>query len=206
MWRYAQWSVEPELSACRQAVFAYNGAVYEAFGASTMSSHGLAFAQRHLRILSGLYGVLKPLDLIQAHRLEMGSRLPTSRGKNLYEFWGDIVTDSLNTELHSTSSNVLINLASEEYFKAVRPSRLRAQVITPVFEEVKGGKVRTVAIHAKKARGLMARYLVMNGITDPEDIKQFEGGGYSYDESVSSEVLWRFRRSTVPLQSIRLAA
>lgn len=192
--RYEAWNLDADQSVCRQAILAYNGAVYESLSAATLSIEDILFLQRHLRILSGLYALLKPLDIIQSHRLEMSTPLLTNRGKNLYEFWGDVVTNALNKVLEKNNTDTLVNLASEEYFKVIRPTRLNARVIVPVFEEVKQGKARVVAVHAKKARGWMVRNIAVNRITEPERMKEFNYAGYRFDREASTESHWRFRR------------
>lgn len=170
----------------RQAMYAFNGDVYAGLDAHSMTSEDVAFAQAHLRILSGLYGVLKPLDLMQPYRLEMGTKLATERGKNLYEFWGADLTAALDKELAEQSHQVLVNLASNEYFSAVQPKQLNAQVITPIFKDEKNGKVKIISFYAKKARGLMARYIIDNKITDPAELSQFSVAGYRFAAEQSS--------------------
>jgi cytoplasmic iron level regulating protein YaaA (DUF328/UPF0246 family) len=147
-----------------------------------------------LRILSGLYGLLRPLDLMQPYRLEMGTRLATKRGKDLYAFWGDQITEALNESLTAAKAQALVNLASEEYFKSVKPAKLDRPVITPVFEEWKGGGYKIVSFFAKRARGLMARYAIENKLTKPEQLKDFDSEGYGFDAKASNESRWIFRR------------
>lgn len=193
--RYEQWSPTFTTENARQAVLAFNGDVYEGLDAWTMKGKQLDYLQQHVRILSGLYGILRPLDLMQPYRLEMGTKLANKAGKDLYAFWGDTLTQALNQEFASQKEEpVLVNLASEEYFKAVRPKSLAATVISPVFEDFKGGKYKIVSFYAKRARGLMARYAALNGITDPERLKGFDVDGYGYDEKVSTATKWVFRR------------
>ncbi|WP_026377456.1 peroxide stress protein YaaA [Aestuariibacter salexigens] len=170
----------------RAAVLAFNGDVYAGLEASSFSEDDFAFAQQHMRILSGLYGLLKPLDLMQPYRLEMGTKLATDKGKNLYEFWDSAITDKLNEALNAQGDNVLINLASNEYFKAVKPKQLDASVITPVFKDCKNGKYKVISFFAKKARGMMARYIIQNRCQQVSDLYQFDMGGYRFDESQSS--------------------
>ncbi|MDM7859494.1 peroxide stress protein YaaA [Alteromonas sp. ASW11-36] len=167
----------------KPAVLTFNGDVYTGLDAGSLSEDDLAFAQQHVRILSGLYGVLRPLDLMQAYRLEMGTKLDNPKGKNLYEFWGDKVTEQLNAE----QQPVLINLASNEYFKVVSKKTLNARVITPVFKDTKNGKLKVISFFAKKARGLMARYIIENRVTDAEQLKQFNAAGYTFDATLSSD-------------------
>ena len=193
--RFADWSPNKfQPGPAKQAVLAFNGDVYGGLDAVSMTKRQLDFTQDHVRILSGLYGMLRPLDLMQAYRLEMGTRLANPHGKDLYAFWGDRVTQALNAELAEKKSTALINLASEEYFKVVRPKLLNVPVITPVFEEWKGGKYKIISFFAKRARGLMARYAVENRITLPNKLKKFDVEGYAFEPSLSDERVWRFRR------------
>ena len=168
--------------------------MYEGLDARSLNEKQLSWAQDHLRILSGLYGVLRPLDLMQPYRLEMGTRLQNAHGKDLYAFWGDEVTASLNESLSAVKSSVLINLASEEYFKSVKPKNLTVPVITPVFEDWKGGKYKIISFYAKRARGLMARYAIEKKITKPEQLRLFDTEGYAYEPKNSTETSWVFRR------------
>ncbi|MDB5763451.1 MAG: yaaA [Herminiimonas sp.] len=192
--RYAAWSPKFTAKNAKQAVLAFNGDVYEGLDAPSLTARQLDYAQSHIRILSGLYGVLRPLDLMQPYRLEMGTRLPNARGKDLYAFWGDAVTQALNQALTGQKSKALINLASEEYFKVVRPKLLGTPVITPVFEDWKGGRYKVISFHAKRARGLMARYAAVKGITQAEKLKKFDSEGYAFDADASNERNWLFRR------------
>jgi uncharacterized protein len=186
--RYASWT--KDTSEARQAVMTFNGDVYDGLDARTMSAKQLDYTQSRIRILSGLYGMLKPLDLIHPHRLEMGTRLQNPRGKNLYEFWGDMITEALNKE----GSPVLVNLASDEYFKSVKPKKLDMPVITPVFEDWKGGKFKIISFFAKRARGMLARYAAVNNITDPVKLKKFDVDGYKFEADASNDTTWVFRR------------
>lgn len=192
--RYAAWSPQFTPHNAKQAVLAFNGDVYEGLGAATLNAKQLDYAQSHVRILSGLYGVLRPLDLMQAYRLEMGTKLANPRGKDLYAFWGDKVTQQLGKALSGHRSKTLVNLASEEYFKVVKPALLEAPVITPVFEDWKNGKFKVISFHAKRARGLMARYAALKGIKQPEKLKAFDYEGYAFDATRSDERFWMFRR------------
>lgn len=178
----------------RQAVMAFNGDVYVGLDAYSMADDDLEFAQEHLRILSGLYGLLRPLDLIQPYRLEMGTRFANARGKDLYSFWGDKITDALNKQLKKLDSGVLINLASNEYFKSVNPKALKADIFTPVFKDYKNGQYKVISFFAKKARGLMSAYVINNRLTNPEDLKGFDTAGYAYNEGMSSGKEWVFTR------------
>jgi cytoplasmic iron level regulating protein YaaA (DUF328/UPF0246 family) len=192
--RYATWSRKFTKKNAKQAIHAFNGDVYEGLDAGSLTAKQLAYAQSHIRILSGLYGALRPLDLMQPYRLEMGTRLANPRGKDLYAFWGGIVTEALNKVLATQKHKVLVNLASEEYFKVVKPKLLDAEVITPVFEDWKGGKYKVISFYAKRARGLMARYAAAKGITQADKLKSFDAEGYAFDEADSTERQWVFRR------------
>jgi len=190
--RYASWT--PQLTDARQAIMAFNGDVYAGFEARTLQPAQLAYAQSQVRILSGLYGLLRPLDLIHPHRLEMGTRLSTARGKDLYAFWGDTITNALNRTASEQQARVLVNLASEEYFKSVKPRQLSVPVISPVFEDWKNGRFKIISFYAKRARGMLARYAAVNGIRDPEQLKQFDVDGYAYVPEASNDSSWVFRR------------
>ena len=192
--RYASWTKKFSFRNARQAVLAFNGDVYEGLDARSLNPKQLTWAQDHLRILSGLYGLLRPLDLMQAYRLEMGTRLQTQRGKDLYAFWGDELTGHLADTLKSLKSKALVNLASEEYFKAIHADDLPVPVIAPVFEDWKGGKYKIVSFHAKRARGLMARYAIEKKITAPEKLQAFDTEGYAFAPAASDATRWVFRR------------
>ena len=192
--RYQQWSTPFTEDNAKQAMLAFNGDVYTGLDAESFKADDFKFAQKHLRILSGLYGLLRPLDLMQAYRLEMGTKFENRRGKNLYEFWGDIITEALNKQLKTLKSEVLVNLASNEYFKSVKPKNLNAEVITPVFKDWKGDKYKIISFYAKKARGLMCQYAIKNRVTDAEDLKAFDLEGYAYNEGMSSAKEWVFTR------------
>lgn len=170
----------------RQALLAYRGDVYDGIKVSDYSDEDMEFAQQTVRILSGLYGILRPLDLIQPYRLEMSAKLPNDRGKNLYDFWKHQLTDHLNQELADSGHNAVVNLASSEYFKALAHDQLDKPIITPVFKESKNGSYKTIAIYAKKARGMMTDYIVRNRITDTDSLKGFNWDGYLYNESMST--------------------
>jgi len=185
--RFAEWKTPFTLNnAAKQSLFAFKGDVYTGLEADSLSESTLQYAQKNLRILSGLYGLLRPLDLMLAYRLEMGIRLDTERGTNLYQFWGELITDKLNAELASQGSQYLVNLASNEYFKAVKTKSLNAEVITPIFKDQKNGQYKVISFYAKKARGLMARYIMENEITDIEELKGFTVGGYYFVEAAST--------------------
>ncbi len=190
--RYASWTADH--TEGHQAVMAFDGDVYGGLDARSLRPDAIAFAQRHLRILSGLYGLLRPLDLIHPYRLEMGTRLVNPGGKDLYTFWGEAITRALNAQLAHTGPTALVNLASEEYFKSVKPKLLDAPVVTPVFEDWKNGKYKIISFFAKRARGMMARYAIENGITDPEALKEFDVDGYAFVPGESKERTWVFRR------------
>lgn len=192
--RYESWSHRFTARNSKQAVLAFNGDVYEGLDAASLSAGGLDYMQGHLRILSGLYGILRPLDWMQPYRLEMGTKLANMRGKDLYAFWGDRVTDALNKLIEIEKFPALINLASEEYFKVVQPKRLKIPVITPVFEEGKNGEYKVISFYAKRARGLMMRYAAQHRLKQPEKLKAFDLEGYAFDMQASTEQVWRFRR------------
>ncbi|WP_395824644.1 peroxide stress protein YaaA [Collimonas sp.] len=192
--RFASWSKTFTDDNSKQAILAFNGDVYEGLDAPTLDSAQLTYTQHHLRILSGLYGLLRPLDRMQPYRLEMGTSLANPRGKNLYAFWGDTVTLALKRQLAKQKTRALVNLASEEYFKVVKPSVLDAPIISPVFEDWKNGKYKIISFYAKRARGLMARYAALNNITDPEQLKDFDLDGYRYVPQDSDAGRWMFRR------------
>ncbi|QXO16877.1 peroxide stress protein YaaA [Vibrio ostreae] len=191
--RFAEWSETFTTDNARQAIFAFKGDVYTGLDAQTLSDDDLSYAQNHLRMLSGLYGLLKPLDLMQPYRLEMGTKLANERGSNLYQFWGNIITDKLNEALSAQGDNVLINLASNEYFKAVKPKALDAQIITPVFKDCKNGQYKVISFYAKKARGMMARYIIENRIESVKQLEAFDTAGYYFaaDESTPTELVFK---------------
>ena len=192
--RYQAWAVPFPPGAAKQAVLAFNGDVYEGLGALSLSGDDLRFAQTHLRILSGLYGVLRPLDLMLPYRLEMGIRLDNPRGKDLYAFWGDRITVALNDALREAGSATVVNLASNEYFKSVKAKALAASVIQPVFEDWSGGRYKVVSFYAKRARGLMARYAITRRLVEPAALRDFSEEGYAFDLAASDAVRWVFRR------------
>ena len=193
--RYREWRLPFTSSNAKQAVWAFRGDVYTGLEADSFQSKDLEFAQRHLRMLSGLYGILRPLDLMQPYRLEMGARFaPRRGGGDLYQFWGGKITERLSRDLKRMRPPVLVNLASQEYFKSVRTDDLGAPVITPVFKESRNGAYKVISFSAKKARGAMSRYIVKNRISDPADLKQFKEGGYRYSKSLSDDANWVFTR------------
>ena len=190
--RYADWSADH--AEGRPAAMAFDGDVYDGLAARTLTPRQVEWLQQHVRILSGLYGLLRPLDRIHPHRLEMGTRLPTGDGKDLYGFWGERITAALNEVAAASGATALVNLASEEYFKSVKPKLLDVPVITPVFEDYKGGQYKIISFFAKRARGMMARYAAVKGITDPEKLKRFKEDGYAFDKKASCAATWVFRR------------
>ena len=192
--RNAEWHTPFTPDNAKQAVFMFNGDVYEGIAADTLKPEQIQYLQQHVRLLSGLYGVLRPLDLMQPYRLEMGTAFANTRGKNLYEFWGDIITDLLNDTLGQAGSDILVNLASQEYFKSVNTQKLKARLITPVFKDEKNGKYKIISFYAKRARGLMVRYAAEHNITDPEMLKNFDYEGYSFNAAASNESEWVFMR------------
>ncbi len=169
----------------RQALFAFRGDVYGGLDADAFSREDLAYAQQHLRILSGLYGLLRPLDLMQAYRLEMGTRLANPGGKDLYAFWGDSITRALNQALAAQGDGVLVNLASEEYFSAVKPAVLEGEIVTPVFKDYKNGGYKIISFFAKKARGQMASWLIRERLQDVAALRHYTVGGYRYSKELS---------------------
>ncbi len=192
--RYKTFKTPFTTKNAKQAISAFKGDVYSGFALDQFSEEDYAYAQNHLRILSGLYGCLRPLDLIQPYRLEMKTRLKNDRGENLYQFWDDRITKSLNKELKKQQEPVLVNLASNEYFKSVKPKLLEGRLLNIIFKETKQGKTRVVAIFAKRARGMMADYIIRHRIEKPEDLKRFKMGGYKYNKSLSDEQQWTFER------------
>jgi len=194
--RYAAWRPRFTATNARQAVMAFNGDVYEGLQAQTLSGDDLDWAQQHLAILSGLYGVLRPLDLMQPYRLEMGTRLATDAGANLYQFWGARIAEHLNQRLAQDISPVVVNLASQEYFKSVDRKALKARVIECVFEDFKGGQYKIISFYAKRARGLMARYAVQHRVTTPRQLEGFDLEGYALHPAGSTPERLVFRRKT----------
>ena len=192
--RYASWTPEMTQENARQAIFTFDGEVYRGINVPNLSEKDLNYAQNHLSILSGLHGLLRPLDLIKPYRLEMGTKLPVRRKKNLYEFWGDSITDRLNAQLAQSKSDVMVNLASSEYFKAINFKKLNARVIEPVFMDLKNGQYKVLFAYAKLARGYMTGYIMRNQLSDPEDLKNFAMEGYRYSESMSEGDRWVFTR------------
>lgn len=192
--RYANWHPPFNKDNARPAIFTFMGDVYQGLEANTFTAADLNYAQKHLRILSGLYGILKPLDLMQPYRLEMGTSLSTNKGDNLYAYWGTKLTKALNTDLADDKKKVLVNLASNEYFNAVQPKDLDATIITPAFKDFSSGKYRFLSYYAKQARGMMAAFIIKNRITSIEKLKEFDTAGYRYSEQDSTETKLVFLR------------
>jgi cytoplasmic iron level regulating protein YaaA (DUF328/UPF0246 family) len=192
--RFRQFSFPFTPDNATPALHCFKGDVYDGLRAENFSKKELEFANKHLRILSGLYGLLKPLDLIQPYRLEMGTSLHNSKGKNLYAFWGDKIRKLLERDMGDQGKEVLINLASNEYFKAVQAKQFQGRIITPTFKEHKKGKFTTVMIFAKRSRGAMARYIIQNQLTDPEGLKAYKEDGYQFNASLSDKDNWVFTR------------
>lgn len=184
--RFSSWDSDFTPDNAKQAVFAFRGDVYTGLDADTLSEASLQKAQQQLRILSGLYGLLKPLDLMQAYRLEMGTRLSNARGTNLYQFWGDIITDEINQTTAAQGDEFIINLASNEYFKAVKHKQLTANLVTPVFKDKKNGQYKVISFFAKKARGMMVRYILDNNVESLDALIKFDSAGYYYSEAEST--------------------
>ncbi|KTR90287.1 MULTISPECIES: peroxide stress protein YaaA [Pantoea] len=193
--RFSQWQPPFSPDNARQAILAFKGDVYTGLQAESFSEADFDFAQKHLRMLSGLYGLLRPLDLMQPYRLEMGIKLANPAGKDLYSFWGDLLTQKLNDALAEQGDDVLINLASDEYFKAIKPKQLNAELVKPVFLDEKNGKFKVISFYAKKARGLMSRYVIEKRLTKPTQLKKFDVDGYFFDaaESKGNELVFKRR-------------
>ncbi len=192
--RYHHWTPPFTSKNAKQAALAMKGDVYTGLDAESLSEEDLAFAQEHLRILSGLYGVLKPLDLMQPYRLEMGTKLPNPAGGDLYSFWGDTITRAVNQALAAQGDEVLINLASNEYFKSIKPKLIEGRIVTPQFKEKKNGSYRMIGFFAKRARGMMSRYIIRNRLQDPEALKAFNTDGYRFSKQQSKGDQWVFVR------------
>jgi len=196
--RFKDFSTPFDLSNAKQAALVFNGDTYVGLDATSLSAKDMTFAQDHLRILSGLYGLLRPLDLIQPYRLEMGAKFQPQRKANLYDFWDGQITDAVNAILIDHKNKTVINCASNEYFKAVKPKLLVGDVITPVFKEIKDGEARTLGMFAKRARGMMSRFIIENRIELPDGIKDFNSGGYEYRPDLSDSKQWIFTRDQPP--------
>ena len=192
--RYVEWRDKPAESKTRPAALAFKGDVYQGLEAESFSDNDLKFAQRHLRILSGLYGLLRPLDVIQPYRLEMGTKLKTSKGQNLYDYWGTKLTTGLNEALKESKEGTLVNLASNEYFGAVQPKLLEGSLLNIGFKEKRNGQLKFVSFSAKKARGLMAKFIIKERLKNPDDLKNFDLEDYKFNKKLSSELDWTFSR------------
>ena len=188
--RFATWKTAPE----KQAIYAYDGDVYDGLSAKSLTQSEIEFSQQHLRIISGLYGVLKPLVIIKPYRIEMGTPFATPKGENLYKYWGDRITDQLKKNLKDSGSNVLINLASQEYFAAINTRKLKARIITPVFKDKSNDNYSIISFFAKKARGMMSRFIIENAITDYEMLVGFDESGYHFNHGLSKGDNWVFTR------------
>jgi len=193
--RFHDWQPDFTPDNARQAILAFKGDVYAGMQAETFSDDDFTFAQQHLRMLSGLYGVLRPLDLMQPYRLEMGIRLQNPKGSDLYQFWGETITHTLNETLAAQGDNIIVNLASDEYFRAVKPKLLAGEIVKPVFLDEKNGTFKVISFYAKKARGLMSRYIIENRLTTPDQLKAFDVDGYAFDEEASQKNELVFKRS-----------
>lgn len=192
--RFQAWDRPFTEDNAKPAILAFKGDVYQGLDADSMTDKQLEWAQGHLRILSGLYGLLRPMDLMQPYRLEMGTRFANQRGKDLYQFWGNIITDEINSLLSNAKSPVLLNLASNEYFKSVQQKNIAGRIVTPVFMDKKGDKYKIVSFYAKKARGLMSAYIIKNKITVVEGIKKFDVDGYRFNSAMTDGDSWVFTR------------
>ncbi|WP_072570467.1 peroxide stress protein YaaA [Enterobacter sp. SA187] len=192
--RFHDWQPDFTPDNARQAILAFKGDVYTGLQAETFSEEDFDFAQQHLRMLSGLYGVLRPLDLMQPYRLEMGIRLENPQGSDLYQFWGETITQKLNQALAAQGDQVIVNLASDEYFRAVKPKLLDGEIIKSVFLDEKNGKFKVISFYAKKARGLMSRYIIQNRLKTPAQLKDFAVDGYAFDEEMSGKGELVFKR------------
>ena len=192
--RFQSWTSDFSPEDSRQAAYSFKGDTYNGLDADTLSKKDMIFAQDRVRILSGLYGVLKPLDLMLPYRLEMGTKLDNKRGKNLYEFWGDSISETITQDLETHKDKTVLNCASNEYFKSIDNSSLNANIVTPEFKEIKNGKTRMISFFAKKARGMMARFVIVNRIEDTSSILDFHMAGYKYDPSLSEQLKPVFTR------------
>lgn len=191
--RFAQWQIEHTEQNAKAAIFAFKGDVYTGLEAESLTTPQIEYAQRHLRILSGLYGLLRPLDLMQPYRLEMGTKLANSVGKDLYAFWGNIITSHLQQAIDEQEDQILVNLASDEYYGAVKPQQLHATIVKPVFLDEKNGKYKVISFYAKKARGMMVRFMLEQQPTCVDELKHFNHGGYCFDpyNSTAAELVFK---------------
>lgn len=193
--RFGEWQPNFTPENARQAILAFKGDVYTGMQAEFFSEDDFQFAQQHLRMLSGLYGVLRPLDLMQPYRLEMGIKLKNNKGSDLYQFWGNTITEALNKALEEQGDNVLINLASDEYFKSVNPKKLNAEIVKPIFLDEKNGKYKVISFYAKKARGLMSRFIIQEKLTNKAQLKEFDLEGYQFNSAGSEGNTLVFKRA-----------
>lgn len=193
--RFGEWQPNFTPENARQAILAFKGDVYTGMQAELFSEDDFQFAQQHLRMLSGLYGVLRPLDLMQPYRLEMGIKLKNKKGSDLYQFWGNTITEALNKAIEAQGDNVLVNLASDEYFKSVNPKKLNAEIIKPIFLDEKNGKYKVISFYAKKARGLMSRFIIQEKLTDKTQLKEFDLEGYQFNATESEGNTLVFKRT-----------
>jgi hypothetical protein len=196
--RFMNWRLPFTKDNAKQSVLAFKGDVYTGLDAEGFSARNFCYAQKHLRILSGLYGVLRPLDLIQPYRLEMGAKFANRRGKDLYQFWDDSITVELNKALNTLKTDTVVNLASNEYFRAVHRKELQADVISPAFKDLNNGKYKILSFYAKKARGQMAGWIIQNGINDAEQLRKFRVAGYRYSADLSTPHEPAFIRDAAP--------
>lgn len=192
--RFSEWQLEHNKQNAKPALFAFKGDVYTGLDAESLTKAQVEYAQSHLRILSGLYGLLKPLDLMQPYRLEMGTKLANPKGKDLYAFWGNTITEHLQQAIDAQGDSILVNLASDEYYSAVKPQNLNATIVKPVFLDEKSGKYKVISFYAKKARGMMVRFMLDTQPTDIEQLKAFNYGGYWFDEESSTATELVFKR------------
>jgi len=193
--RFHDWCLPFDPNNSKAAILAFKGDVYTGLDAESFTEEHFSYAQSHLGILSGLYGLLRPLDLIQPYRLEMGTKFGNTRGANLYTFWGSIITDAINQRLELSNSKILVNLASNEYFKAVKHKQLNAELITPVFKDEKNGQYKIISFYAKKARGLMAAYIIKNKVSTVKQLCEFDVAGYRFVATESNAQTLTFKRS-----------
>jgi len=196
--RVSQWRLPFSLQNAKQAVYAFKGDVYTGISVESLGQGGVNYLQQKVLILSGLYGILRPLDLMQPYRLEMGTKLTNPRGANLYQFWSSMLTDYINDRLASSSIPVLVNLASNEYYKSVQKAAVTGRIVTPIFKDLKNGEYKIISFYAKKARGLMVRFAADHNIQDVEELKAFDYHGYRLNELLSSENDWVFTRESEP--------
>lgn len=192
--RFAEWQLEHNEENAKAALFAFKGDVYTGLEAETLNREQVEYAQKHLRMLSGLYGLLKPLDLMQPYRLEMGTKLVNPKGKDLYAFWGSVITEALQQAIDDQGDNILVNLASDEYFNSVKTKLLQATIVKPIFLDEKNGKFKQISFYAKKARGMMVRFMLESQPTSIEDLKAFNYAGYWFDEASSTDTELVFKR------------